>query len=56
MQFEKIVEDKSDYLKKYLSTEGKKFLYIILSEPVFSFYDLFEIYAKEKILIYQGGW
>lgn len=56
MQFEKIVEDKSDDLKKYLSAEGKKFLYIILSEPVFSFYDLFEIYAKEKILIYQGGW
>lgn len=46
----------SGLLKSFICKVGKNFLYIILDEPVFSFYELYVFYEKYKILVYQGGW
>ncbi len=46
----------SGLLKSFICKVGKKFFYIILDEPVFSFFELYVFYKKYKILVYQGGW
>ena len=48
--------NKKQDIFQFICKYGEKFKYIILKDPLFSFYELYEFNLIYHIRIYQGGW